>query len=304
MRKRLLTIGRALLSALPFALILAAVLVTAFYPKGVQAEIQPRAVRIWHVDTFEGGKGSRATFLKEAAKIAEKSEEGLYYIVTAYTAEGARAALEKGESPDMLSFGVGLGDFLELAKPVSYRFAGGETDAGALAYPWCAGRYSLFCLEDNFEEQGETAISSGGSNLCELAAYLNGVAGEVLPSSSAYVGFLNGKYRYLLGTQRDECRFASRGVSVYRKELPAYCDLYQYIAVLNAQKNADCNKFLKVLLSDGVQGKLSSIGMFSLKETAARQTVSVFSSSEALLTLREALKSPDSKNIDKFLKKI
>lgn len=296
----------ALYRGLPFLILCAVVMATVFFPKGKPEETSvPRVVRVWHIDTFEGGKGSRASFLKDAARKVEKEDKSVYYLVSTYTAEGASAAAAEGNYPDLLSFGIGFSDFTERFLPLSYRFAGGETDGGFLAYPWCAGRYSLFSLDDNFEDGGAVAVSSHGSNLSELAAYLNGIEGERVESTAAYVDFLNKKYRYLLGTQRDECRFQTRGVSVYRKDLTEFCDLYQYIACLSAEKHADCLKFLRILLSEEVQNGLSSIGMFPLSETHASKTVSVFSSSEALLSLTEAARAKsDRKNIDKFLKSI
>ncbi len=74
----------------------------------------------------------------------------------------------------------------------------------------------------------------------EVAAALNNLSGEEIDSLSAYVAFLNGKYRYLLGTQRDRCRFVSRGVEVYEKPLNEFCDLYQYVSVLSAEKRSEC----------------------------------------------------------------
>ncbi|MCI8500163.1 MAG: hypothetical protein HFE28_06085 [Clostridia bacterium] len=308
MRKIFYKLSRILFGVLPFLLLAAAFLTVLFFPDGDADGNQssaPRVVRVWHIDTFEGGKGSRASFLRDAARILEKKDKNVYYLISPYTAEGARAAAQEGDLPDMLSFGVGLGDFMEQSLPLARMFAGGETGGDCLAYPWCAGRYSLFSLDENFDEAGTVAISAGGSNLAEVAAYLNNVEGERIESGAAYVGFLNKKYRYLLGTQRDECRFATRGVTVYRKELNEYCDLYQYIACLNAKKASDCKKFIDVLLGKEVQGKLSQIGMFSLSQTEARKTVSVFASDDALVSLNEAVRAKsDLKNIDKFLKNI
>lgn len=307
MRKIFYKITRVLVRALPFALLAAAFFTVLFFPndQNETPSSEKRVVRVWHIDTFEGGKGSRASFLRDAARIVEKKDKDVYYLISSYTTEGARAAAQEGDLPDMLSFGVGLGDFMEQSLPLTRKFAGGETGGDCLAYPWCAGRYSLFSLDENFEDAGTVAISAGGRNLCEVAAYLNNVEGEKIESGAAYVGFLNKKYRYLLGTQRDECRFVTRGVNVYRKDLNEYCDLYQYIACLNAKKSADCKKFIDVLLGQEVQGRLSEIGMFSLGQTEAHKTVSVFSSDEALLSLSEAVRSKsDAKNIDKFLKNI
>ena len=55
-------------------------------------------LRLWHVDSFEGGKGSRVNFLKRTASQYEKSHNGLYFMVNTYTAEGAAQAIEIGRA--------------------------------------------------------------------------------------------------------------------------------------------------------------------------------------------------------------
>ena len=289
---------------MPFALIAAVILGVALFPKTrVRASAEKRVVVVWNVDTFEGGKGSRTSFLRNAATIAEKKNKGVYYLISNYTLEGANAAFAEGIRPDVLSFGIGLSAFAEHSLPLAYEFAGGNTDAGCLAYPWCRGSYYLFSLKDDFTEQGTTAISQGGNNLPEIAAAYAGIRGEKTESTAAYVGFLNGSYRYLLGTQRDVCRFAARGAAVYSKALPEYCDLFQYISILSQEKRRDCDALLETLLSDDVQKKLSQIGMYSVSDAPDSRTLSVFSTDETLQTVSDLARKGESvKNLDKFLK--
>ncbi len=290
-------------TGLPFLLAAALIFACAFYPKEEETPSPVRqVVRVWNVDTFEGGKGSRTAFLKSVARRVEKETEGVYFLVLSLTAEGARTAFAEGNFPDMLSFGIGLSEFAEISLPLPYSFAGGEMGGKTLAYPWCAGRYYLFSLSDDFKEEGTTAISCGGSNLPKVAASLSGIEGEELSSLTAYTAFLNGKYRYLLGTQRDICRFEARNVTVYQKPLDGYCDLYQYISVLSAEKKGVCLAFLEELLSPKTQETLSSLGMFSLQKTAAERTSGAFLSEEGRAALLGAVQ--DGKNLEKFLKSI
>ena len=94
--------------AFPFLLLAAVILTVAFYPVPQESQGETaRIVSVWNVDTFEGGKGSRTSFLKRVARLAEKSSGETYYRVISYTVEGARAAMLNGEYPDILSFGVG-----------------------------------------------------------------------------------------------------------------------------------------------------------------------------------------------------
>ena len=288
--------GRILWRVLPFLLLLAAIVIVFVPQKSKEAEART-VVRVWNIDTFEGGKGSRTAFLKS---VARELQGEAYYLVTSYTLEGALSAFAEGEAPDVLSFGVGLSEFAERLLPLPYSFAGGELGGKTLAYPWCMGGYYLFSLTD-FEGEGRTALSVGGENLPAVAARLEGITGEEAESVAAYTGFLSGKYRYLLGTQRDVCRFQARGVSVQARPLTKYCDLYQYIGILSSEKRDASLAFVEALLSPEVQGRLSQIGMFPLENNAER-TVSVFLSSEALGRLATAAREGDVP--EKYLKSI
>lgn len=294
-------------AALPFALVFALVLSLLFYPSAEGERAEKRVVRVWHVDTFEGGKGSRAAFLMGAARRAEQREKGTYYLITSYTPEGAEAAMREGKFPDAISFGIGLSSFAERCLPLPYAFSGGEVGEECLAYPWCRGGYALFSLEEGFEEAGSVALSEGGRNLPEAAAALAGLDGEKLPSQTAYTSFLSGKFRYLLGTQRDLCRFAARGKEVFYRPLDGYCDLYQYFSVLNAEKRESALALLKELLSEETQGALTGIGMYPVGEESGfapfpKATLGVFASGEALAEVGRAAR--EQKNIRKYLKTI
>ena len=281
---------------MPFLLLLAAAVIV-FLPQKSKQAVARTVVRVWNIDTFEGGKGSRTAFLKN---VARELKGEAYYLVTSYTLEGALTAFAEGDAPDVLSFGVGLSEFAERLLPLPYSFAGGELGGKTLAYPWCMGGYYLFSLTD-FEGEGRTALSVGGENLPAVAARLEGIAGEETESVAAYTDFLSGKYRYLLGTQRDVCRFQARGVSVQARPLTKYCDLYQYVGILSSEKRDASLAFVEALLSSEVQGRLSQIGMFPLKNNAER-TVSVFSSREALGRLAAAAREGDVP--EKYLKSI
>lgn len=285
-----------LLRGLPFLLLLAAAVIVFVPQKSEKAETRT-VVRVWNIDTFEGGKGSRTAFLKS---VARELKGEAYYLVTSYTPEGALSAFAEGDAPDVLSFGVGLSEFAERLLPLKREFAGGELGGKTLAYPWCMGGYYLFSLTD-FEGEGRTVLSVGGENLPAVAARLEGISGEETESVAAYTGFLSGKYRYLLGTQRDVCRFQARGVSLQARPLTKYCDLYQYIGILSSEKRDASLAFVEALLSPEVQGRLSQIGMFPLANNAER-TVSVFSSREALGRLAAAAREGDVP--EKYLKSI
>lgn len=299
---------RRVKKAVPFSLIVMLALTLVFYPRGAKeskSDERKSVIRVWNVDTFEGGKGSRTNFLKRIAAKAEKINPKVYYLITSYTLEGANRAFSSGEKPDILSFGIGVSAYLESSLPLPYSFAGGETESGCYAYPWCRGEYYLFSKTNDFETDGAIAISAGGENLVEVAAALNGLRGERIDSLSAYVAFLNGQYRYLLGTQRDKCRFVSRDAIVYEKPLERFSDLYQYISILSAAKREDCLALVDLLLSDATQGELDSIGMLPVQGGGAVRTISAFSDGDSLNAMRLAASGEEPiKNLDKFLKNV
>ncbi len=281
---------------LPFALIGAVLIATLCFPAEEETPNKTCVVRVWNIDTFEGGKGSRTSFLRSVGNGLGK-QNGVYYLVTSYTKEGAEAAIKAGELPDCISFGVGFSAAAEFSLPLPYRFAGGEVGGECLAYPWCRGEYILFRREG----KTDAAISVGGNNLPCVAAAYAGVGGAEMDSAAAYAGFLDGKYGVLLGTQRDRCRFAARGMQVEEEKLEGYCDLYQYFSVLSAEKKEACLALLNALLSEENRARLSELGMSAVGEEHTR-TPCVFSDGDALSALARAARAGDTNYLEKFLK--
>ncbi len=288
---------------LPFVLVAAVVIALICYPRERAEAPVTVVVRVWNVDTFEGGKGSRTSFLKRAANAVEEANGGVYYLITSYTQEGAEEAFRKGERPDLISFGVGFSAYAESSLPLPYESAGGTLGGRTLAVAWCRGGYYLFS-QSGFEGEGETILSDGGNNLVGVAARKNGIVGKKEESLTAYTDFLAGKCKYLLGTQRDVCRFRARGVEVAQRELLAYNDLYQYISVLSAEKRTQCLALIDQLLSEPMQAELSQIGMLPVRGDASQSTVSVFTDNNALEELKRLAEAGEQKNIDNFLKTV
>ncbi len=207
---------------------------------------QKRIVTIWNVDSFEGGKGARTAFLNSVAKELEGEH---FFLVSSKTVDGVKYALENGEKPDLLSFGVGV-----------------EIETGKVPKCWCMGKYALFYRSGAEPPTAQnTVVSRGGQNEPLVAAALYGFSGEPQEEKSlqAYMDFLNGKFAYLLGTQRDAWRLTSRNAAVEVTTINAYSDLRQYIVMLR-EENADlCKRYIDLLLSEKTQKRLSEIGMLS-----------------------------------------
>ena len=219
--------------------------------EGGGSEQETVVLSLWNIDTFEGGKGSRTSFLGKIASSYEKKNENTMIMVSSRTLEGAKEGIEKGELPDMISFGA----YFPYITPI------GEPSV------WCRGCYVLYSTQEDFSKVtlANTVLSLGGRNQPLAAAALHGFTGAAIieESTTAYVNFLNGKYPYLLGTQRDACRFASRGVGVYAKPIEEFSDLSQSIAVLKDENKKTCDAFIRYLLSEESQKLVSSIGMLS-----------------------------------------
>ena len=229
-----------------------AFVIPAFFERR-EEKLKKSVLTLWNVDSFEGGKGSRTAFLSSIAARYEKSA-GIILLVSSKSVEGLKDAWEKGERPDMLSFGG--------YAPV----AGLQGEA----FCWCMGKYVLYTRgEEKPITPQNTVISVGGDTFPQAAAALYGLRGEIKEeeSTTAYVRFLSGAYDYLLGTQRDACRFQSRGVEVCATALNGFCDLRQYIVTVtkeNAEKSQD---FIRYLLAEESQKLLKNIGMFSDRYT-------------------------------------
>ena len=207
---------------------------------------------LWQIDSFEGGKGSRADYLRGLAEEFSKNNS-VYIEVTSLSSDAARQNIENGTVPDIISYGAG---FYGLERLIT----GGPPEA------WCRGGYCLLSLTSS-DFSGATAqntvINEGRDNLTEAAALLGGLEGaDTAAPTSAYVRLINGEYQFLLGTQRDVQRLITRGENFFVKPLNEFNDLYQYIAVLSkdAKKLATAEEYISYVVSQSE--KLSSIGMF------------------------------------------
>lgn len=226
-------------------------------------------LRLWHVDGFEGGVGSRASFLGRVARRFEAEHEGLYLLITVHTAESAAYAIAQGDVPDMISCGGDNSFAADVAAPLQgLDFPAGEIGGETYGVPWCRGAYFLFTAEGDFSDVGaeNTLLSAGRGGHPFTAAYCEGLRGDFASqmSTAAYLSLMQGKYKYMLGTQRDYWRFQTREFAVQARALHEYGDLWQYISITGAAQNyAACLEFVSYLLSEEVQAELPRVGMLS-----------------------------------------
>ena len=257
------------------AAIMVSVLFVIYPPRGSAGagEVSPYegVLRVWQIDGIEGGQGSRASFLSRAAASFEKKNDGLFVLVTAHTQESAENAVREGDLPDVLSFSGPCGFAADLAKPLrDLIWEAAQVGENTLAYPWCRGAYFLFSADGDFSGVTEenTVLSVAENANVYAAAYYEGMRGDFTaePAEKAYVSFMNGKYKYMLGTQRDVWRFRTRNFPIYAQALQGFSDLWQYVSVCTDDRamRTAAEEFFSFLLSDEVQTSLGKIGMLSV----------------------------------------
>ncbi len=204
-------------------------------------------LELWHIETFEGGSFSRAKFLQNRAVDFNKQNQGKFIIVKTLTLEQLQLNLSNNNHPDLISFGVGGGEYVlpylsELNIDNNVRtdlLIGGKVKNKQYALPYMLGGYVLITNQSNVVEQkfrddlinnafnmtrcfGKNTIPSlcfAKNTLINPAQSLvqNNVVGNKqgfldnnFSTYDAYVKFINNASVNLLGTQRDFVRCKNR----------------------------------------------------------------------------------------------
>ncbi len=253
---------------------------------------------VWHVDAFEGGRGSRYTFLRNVSMTFSKENQGVYVLVSNFTVEGISSALTEGKVPDVISFG-GVG--LELDKKAKEINAivkdGGDVNGKKYAVSYLKGGY--FVIKKGSGE-GNVILSKSQFTSPEIAYLFSGITNKnytVKQTSDAYATFLREENSTLIGTQRDVERLTASNEQFTATPIPYYTDLYQYVALTTQSDKNEfyARRFINYLLSDKIQNKITSLNMLSvtksglysdnvylsaLEKIEIKYTVSPFSSKE------------------------
>lgn len=263
-----------------------------------------QVLTLWQIDSFEGGRGSRAEYLRSLAQDFAKSAN-VYIEVTALSSDAARTNISAGVVPDIISYGAG---FYGIESLVSKGYG----------KAWCRGAYCLIALSGtdfSSVSTANTVINEGKDNLVSVAALFSGLQGaDYAAPTSAYVSLISGEYDFLLGTQRDVIRLQTRGESFEVKPLPEFNDLYQYISVLtrDGEKAAVAEEYINYVLSHGES--LTRIGMLCDGETLYSDemhalegvdfsyTIPAVASSGAVDEIKKAARSGDINLLKSLLK--
>jgi len=230
-------------------------------------------ITIWHIDSFEGGIGSRKQFLLRSARSFEKKNTGVLVMVINHTLTSLNESIKNNEFPDMISFGNGA-EITGMSEITPKKHTtGGIVGGKVYATAWARGGYVLIAnkqlVDGNVPDiLPELLVSQAEYTQPIIALKIEGIKAEkvtVKKPMDAYVEFVAGKTPYFLGTQRDINRLENRGVEVDAKPLEKFNDLYQYMSITSTDqlKRYCAEKFLEHLISDEEQKQLNRIGMLS-----------------------------------------
>ncbi len=226
-------------------------------------------IEIWQIDTFEGGVGSRSSFLRGVASSFTKSNPSVLFLVSSHTVSSAQSLIESGKYPDVISYG---GNCLDLTGKIinikGYEQCdGGFVDKNRYMLAWCKGGY-FEIKRQGVNEVKRVIVGEGEYNSGSIAKTFSNYSkfkGENYIPSEAFNTFLTDKNSLLIGTQRDVMRLKSREISCSITPIYDYCDLFQYVSVINKNdvKNQYSLQFVNYLLSEKIQATLTKIGMAS-----------------------------------------
>ena len=117
-------------------------------------------LELWHIETFEGGSMSRASFLEREAINFEKQHKGTYIVIQSMSLEQFELNIQNGKLPNLLSFGIGVGD--AITKNLVEIDVGnirndlkqyGMYNSKQLAVPYILGGYALISCNNQISKK-------------------------------------------------------------------------------------------------------------------------------------------------------
>ncbi|MBO7214614.1 MAG: hypothetical protein J6V66_03855, partial [Clostridia bacterium] len=173
-----------------------------------------------------------------------------YILVSNYSAEGLKIALQGDNPPDLVSFGgcdLGVENF---AKEIDFSVLDGGT-VGKKRYAVSYLKGSYFQISKGSGDS-ETILSKGEYTSPQTACLFSSAKSNkyvLLSPSDAFNRFLIKENATLIGTQRDIVRLRNNGVDFTATPIARYNDLFQYVSLTsNDSKNFYyANEFIKHL---------------------------------------------------------
>jgi len=266
-------------------------------------------ITLWQIDCFEGGKGSRANWLKSIVSGFEKKHNGVFVNVEALSVETANKLINSGQKkPDIISWGTGVN--LNEQQLIKIKPQNAPQNLLNVTYdtavPWCMGAY--FMIGDGASElwgvdgkiistkKAQKTVYSVGVPMLNGYVCLNAIKDKCnnifndekalfFGSSQEIFEAYNysKKVNRMIGTQRDFYRLSAAQTKENARngeiQFLGYTDLFQYISILkcdNEKKVDVMNSFVEFLLDDQQQSELGSIGLFPISMSANPQYDNTF----------------------------
>lgn len=237
-------------------------------------------IELWNVETFEGGSGSRSSWLTNKSAKFEAKNSGLFVHVTTLTETEAKQKLADGQTFDIACFSRGMGDAIkQYLAPLDVQtreirenmLIAGQFDGKQYAVPLYAGAYCLFARTSQLAEEEllsksltQTYTRKIGKNTVQLSPLVCGFTqnnspltalamsggqgdasgiSESVTQYQAYEQFVSNKTAVtLLGTQRDLYRLGQREQNGKIESL-GFCALSGYTDLVQfVGVNAECGE--------------------------------------------------------------
>lgn len=208
-------------------------------------------LQFWHVDSFEGGTGSRRAYLQKLCKSfcssAQKNDgKRITVAVKQLTPLALSELFKKGVYPDLISFGAGIE--LPYDRLVEADFGAGEVgvyNGTPYAAVWAQGGYVCIKRKGEGEPVGYIICEQEFANPL-LALRLSKTISDgadiiTLPAKEGVCELYRRKNYALVGTQRDLYRLDGK-LEIDVEPLSGYNDLYCCIAVLHGESAGDLSK--------------------------------------------------------------
>ncbi len=236
-----------------------------------EKEIETKIYTVWHIETFEGGGKARIEYLKTAARLLEKENNGILFMISPIKPEDLSSRIET-DKPDIISFGFGIGKtILPLLLELDYTYNARDNLVNSAKYA-----KGLFAIP--YISSGYAFISHAG----EIKEYCYGLNSYTYPEKviknienpisvesqyKAYKKFVNNKKTALIGTARDVFRVDNLNkigrTNALITPIDGYTDLIQYCGITKCDNFT--LKFLDLLLSDSMQSSLTNYSLFGVK---------------------------------------
>lgn len=224
---------------------------------------------IWHIETFEGGSKSRISYINNIAREIEKENPDVLFMTKSIDPKSLADHLSKS-TPDIVSFGYGIGDILlPYLSPLNTAYnvrdelvESGTFDRRLYALPYIMSGYALFkhSLDSTEFHCGQNEYISP-INIYESLSYQ---PIEIESQYEAYKDFVYDKNTVLLGSGRDLFRINNLNnigrANAIIEPINTYTDLIQYIGITRQDEIID--RFLVEIFSIENQTSLTDYSLF------------------------------------------